>query len=286
MPVPSLSGPVPVPEGWPEGKPLAIVIDLICEQWDDGTAPGLSPMGNPLIPGTLDTAAIGWAQYGATTGVHRLFDIADSFDVKCAACFNGIVIERWPEIARRAADAGHTLFAHCWSQDKYPIYMSAEEEDADIKRCIAAHVEVTGTRPMGFGSPRGTPSENTAELLAANGFRWMVDAMNADLPYVHETVNGPIVVVPWTMDVNDLPSTLRYGNAARAVTEDLRDIIEGYPSIGSPHAVLDIGVHSHVSGRPIGAIQFRKMLEMIVDLDWVWITTRDEIADLVHPVAA
>ena len=283
MPVPSLSSRVNVPENWPSGKPLAIVVDIICERWADGTAPGLSPMGNPLKAGYLDTAAVGWAEYGETTGVYRLFDIADEVGVKCAACLNGIVVDRHPEIAQRAVAGGHTLFAHCWSQDQYPVYMERDEEDEDIKRCISVQEKAVGTRPMGFGAPRGTPSENTAELLAANGFRWMVDSMNAELPYLFDTPAGPIVIVPWTMDVNDLHTTLRYGNSARKVSDDLSDILEGYSSIGSPHAVLDIGAHAHVSGRPIGAIQFRKMLEMIVDLDWVWITTRDEIANLIHP---
>ena len=103
MPVPSLSSRVNVPENWPSGKPLALVVDIICERWADGTAPGLSPMGNPLKAGYLDTAAVGWAEYGETTGVYRLFDIAEEVGVKCAACLNGIVVDNIEECYKALA---------------------------------------------------------------------------------------------------------------------------------------------------------------------------------------
>ena len=57
---------------WPTGKRIAVVFNVCLEAWSDGKAPGISPMGNPLPAGVLDTMAISWAAYGVTTGIYRL----------------------------------------------------------------------------------------------------------------------------------------------------------------------------------------------------------------------
>ena len=59
---------------WPDGKRIAVVFNVCLEAWSDGKAPGISPMGNPLPAGVLDTMAISWAAYGVEVGIHRLMD--------------------------------------------------------------------------------------------------------------------------------------------------------------------------------------------------------------------
>ena len=59
---------------WPNGKRIAVVFNVCLEAWSDGKAPGISPMGNPLPAGVLDTMAISWAAYGVEIGIHRLID--------------------------------------------------------------------------------------------------------------------------------------------------------------------------------------------------------------------
>ncbi len=59
---------------WPHGKRIAVVFNVCLEAWSDGKAPGISPMGNPLPAGVLDTMAISWAAYGVEVGIHRLMD--------------------------------------------------------------------------------------------------------------------------------------------------------------------------------------------------------------------
>ena len=59
---------------WPNGKRIAVVFNVCLEAWSDGKAPGISPMGNPLPAGVLDTMAISWAAYGVKIGIYRLLD--------------------------------------------------------------------------------------------------------------------------------------------------------------------------------------------------------------------
>ena len=68
---------------WPDDKPLAVCVNVMCEMWTDDSAPGLGPMGNPLAKGHLDTQARSWAEYGMTTGAYRLLDIVGDTGVPC-----------------------------------------------------------------------------------------------------------------------------------------------------------------------------------------------------------
>src|ERR1043166_6483250 len=59
---------------WPNNKRIAVVFNVCLEAWSDGKAPGISPMGNPLPHGVLDTMAISWAAYGVKSGIYRILD--------------------------------------------------------------------------------------------------------------------------------------------------------------------------------------------------------------------
>lgn len=82
------------------------------------------------------------------------------------------------------------------------------------------------------------------------------------------------------MEINDLPFYMRYGNPLRELPKIVEDLIDGYPKIGMPPTVADMTFHAQVSGRIIGSIQFRKIMEIIAEVPWIWLTTRTEIADI------
>ena len=80
------------------------------------------------------------------------------------------------------------------------------------------------------------------------------------------------------MEINDLPIYMRYGNPPQVYSETLKRIVDKYDSIGRPPAVIDITAHAHVFGRPYGAIEFRAAIESVMNVDWVWMTTHQELA--------
>ncbi|MGO4906962.1 polysaccharide deacetylase family protein [Pseudorhodobacter sp. W20_MBD10_FR17] len=268
----------PNPTGWPEGKTMAVCVNVICEQWGDNAAPGAGPFANPIKPGFNDLASKSWAEYAKTTGLFRLLDICEKLDVTATVALSGILGARNPELFERAAQGGHSFLAHSWSQDRYHVYMERDEEDAEIKRCIAAFEQAAGRRPFGYGCPRGALSADTAELLVQNGFTWMQDFLDSDVPYDVDTPSGPIVNIPYNMAVNDLPIYVRHGNPPNTLVDSLRTVLNGWDNIGAPHYILDISAHSHVLGRPTAAVEFYDALALAKSHDAVWLTTRDEIA--------
>jgi peptidoglycan/xylan/chitin deacetylase (PgdA/CDA1 family) len=274
---------VDLPAGWPDGKRLAVSVNIMCEAWTDDAAPGIGPMGNPLKAGVLDTQARSWAEYGMTIGAPRLLDIVGEAGVPCGTYASGIIAEKWPELLQRIDSDGHFVGAHAWMQNTLPAYQERDTEEADLKKGADLFEGVIGKRPRGFASPRGTPSANTCELLVENGFTWHIDHFNSDLPYLMETAKGPLAIVPFTMEINDLPLYMRFGNPPEVFSGTLKRIVENYASIGSPPAVIDITAHAHVFGRPYGAIEFKAAIDLVKDLDWVWMTTHQELAGLVYP---
>jgi peptidoglycan/xylan/chitin deacetylase (PgdA/CDA1 family) len=262
-------------------RPLAVSVSIMLEGWTDDSAPGIGPMGNPLKPGVLDLQARSWAEYGPKAGAWRLLDVLARLDVRGVFYVSGILAERYPDLMKAIAGAGHAVAAHGWGQNIIPSYQTREEEARDLDRCIEAIEASTGRSPPGWLSPRCTPSARTSELLARSGFDWHADFFDSDLPYRHATPGGEIVAVPFTMEVNDMPLYVRYGAEPEAFTRTFERIVANWPRLGLPQGCLDITVHAHVFGRPFGAIEFMNCLEAARRHgDWVCLTDHQSLATL------
>jgi peptidoglycan/xylan/chitin deacetylase (PgdA/CDA1 family) len=186
-----------VPVGWPADRPLAVSVSVMLEGWEAPDAPGMGPMGNVLRPGTVDLQARSWADYGAKVGAWRLLDLLDQEETKAVFYTSGIVAQQYPALPAAIVARGHSVGAHGWSQGTLPAYLTAEQEMADIARCVAVITATAGSAPAGWLSPRCTPSERTSALLAAQGFRFHAEMFDSDLPYRLETEAGSLVGVPF-----------------------------------------------------------------------------------------
>src|SRR6201998_3364080 len=117
---------------WPNGKRIAIVFNVCLEAWSDGKAPGISPMGNPLPSGVLDTMAISWAAYGVKRGIYRLRVAFRDHGAVASVMVNAVIAERAPETVRAIADAGHEVLSHSYAMDVIPALLSEDEERRNI----------------------------------------------------------------------------------------------------------------------------------------------------------
>ena len=270
-----------LPAAWPPDRPLGVAVSVMLEGWSDDSAPGIGPMGNVLKAGVLDLQARSWAEYGATTGAWRILDILAKAGVRAVFYVSGVVAERYPPLLRAIADAGHAVAAHGWSQHIIPATQTAEAEASDLARCVAALLDTTGRPPVGWLSPRCTPSARTTELLAANEFAWHADFFDSDLPRVAATAAGPIVAVPFSMEVNDMPLSVRYGQEAGAFPRTLEAIVAGWPRLGGRPGCVDVTVHAHVYGRPAGALAFIEALDVVKRYsEWAWLTDHAALAEM------
>jgi peptidoglycan/xylan/chitin deacetylase (PgdA/CDA1 family) len=263
---------------WPGGRRIAVVFNVCLEAWSDGKAPGISPMGNPLPPGVLDNMAISWAAYGPKRGIYRLLDGFARHDAKASVMVSAILAERTPQAVKAVGDAGHEILSHSYAMDVIPALMAEDEERRNIKRCTALLEEASGKRVKGWLSPRGTPSANTARLLAEAGYTWYGDVFDDDLPYVQPFGERRIVAIPLSTDVNDMPS-MKYGAPPRAMLETFEEHLERITKHERGPVIVDATVHAHIFGRPHGAHYYERIVELAAKTPEIWIATRLQIAE-------
>jgi hypothetical protein len=262
---------------WPGGKRIAVIFNVCLEAWSDGKAPGISPMGNPLPLGALDTMAISWASYGVKRGIYRLLDGLAAHNAKASVMTSAIIAERAPEAVKAVADAGHEVLSHSYTMDVIPALLSVEEQRQNIARCTALLRDASGKPVQGWLSPRGTSGPDLPLLLAQAGYKWYGDVFDEDLPYVQRFGDLKIVAIPLSTDVNDMPF-MKYGNPPKLMLESFEENL-GIAREGDGPSVIDVTVHAHIFGRPRGAHYFEQIVARAIAAPDVWVATRLEIAE-------
>lgn len=268
--------PLPPDFRWPGGKRIAVFFRVACEGWSDGAWPGLGPMGNPLKPGVPDLNALGWVEYGMRRGIHRILEVLARHYVRATVIVCGVLAERYPKVLRSIVEAGHEIVAHSYGMDVIPIYLDEEQERANIRRVTKLIEDASGVRPKGWVSPRATPSPRTARLLTEEGYEWHGDTMNHDLPYFVKFGERSIAAFPGSMELNDTPLYIRYGNSPRMMLEIFDDWLEYVRKHEKGPARIDPAIHAHVFGRITGIHVYEALIEKVKACDDIWVGTRQE----------
>jgi len=263
---------------WPGNRHIAVVFNLAYEMWTSGTTSGVGPMGNVLPDGLFDPNADSYGRYNATEGIPRLVSICERHDVGATLMTSGLVAESYPEQVRAFAAKGHDIVAHGLSQDMVFPTLSASEAEQSILRSTALIQSATGTRPVGWVSPRVTSSPEIHSQLARQGYRWHGDALDADLPYLQSFGEHRILAIPMSVELNDLPHTMRFGRTPAQFVELFRETLAGVKSQPAETVILDIFAHGHCFGRPAAAWAFDEILRICTLDETLWLTTRSEIA--------
>lgn len=217
-------------------------------------------------------------EYGSRAGVWRILRLAQEFGIPLTVFAVGMALERHPALARELVGLGHEIACHGWRWIDYRMVPEPDEQ-ADMRRAIEALTRVTGSRPLGWYT--GRPSPNTRKLVAEEGgFLYDSDAYNDDLPYWVRQSGRNHLVVPYSLDVNDMkfgtPPGLNQGDDFYGYARDAFDAL--YAEGAAAPKMLSIGLHTRLIGRPgrIGALR-RLFVHMRSHRD-VWFCRRIDIA--------
>ena len=276
------------PLRWPDGKKLAVIITMNCEYWDlvkDTSEPyyaGGPPMLPDSLPGNVaDFPNFTWREYGQRVGVWRLFKLFEQMGVPLSVTINAKTALERPEIVRHAVDRGWELVAHNYEQGELLTRYTFDiaKERAVIDATLAAYEQVVGRKARGWlsSSLRGTP--NTPDLLAERGLLFFCDYMNDEQPYLIHTPSGPIVNVPYTIEVNDFTffhrRAMNTWDAARMLKDQFDELMR---DSAESARLMSVGLHPHVSGHPHRMPCFREFLAHAKQHPEVWWTSREELA--------
>jgi peptidoglycan/xylan/chitin deacetylase (PgdA/CDA1 family) len=264
---------------WPGGRRIAVTFLIAYEGWSKGKTPGIGPMGNPLPPGNLDTNALSWGEYGARRGIWRILKMLERMQLRTSVMVCGVLAERFPDTVKAIADGGHEIIAHSYAMDVLPVLLDEAQERENIVRTTELIEKACGVRATGWISPRGTPSRNTGRLLAEAGYTWQGDSLSDDLPSLIEFGGRSIVNVPFTMEVNDLPLAMRYGNPPSQMVDVFKTTLDYLKRQSDEVAKVDVTIHAHAFGRPAGIWTYEDIIGIARSAGDIFSGTRGEIVD-------
>jgi putative urate catabolism protein len=272
---------------WPNGARLAVQFVLNVEEGGEasilhGDAHAEAYLhevaGIPALVGVRNLQIESVYEYGSRAGFWRLLRLFDEYGWKLTIFAVAMALERVPEAARALVEAGHEIASHGWRWIDYQN-VPIEQERADMMRAIESIRRVTGERPLGWYTGRLSP--NTRQLaIEEGGFLYDADAYNDDLPYWVEEQGKPHLVIPYTLDVNDMKfGTLQGFNQGQDFFTYAKDAFdELYREGETAPKMMSIGLHSRLIGRPGRIAGLRRFLDHIKAHPDVWVCRRVDIA--------
>ena len=217
-------------------------------------------------------------EYGSRVGFWRLYDLFKNIPITVYGVASALA--RSPNHVHAMKSANWEIASHGLKWIDYKDYKE-KDEFSDMAEAIRLHTEVMGVPPKGWYT--GRSSENTIRLAAETGnFKYIADSYADDLPYWEEFGDHDQLIVPYTLDVNDMRFATPQGfNSGTQFLDYLKDsfttlYMEGCN--GSPK-MMSIGLHCRLIGRPGRFEAIRKFLEFVNTHADVWIATREQIAD-------
>ncbi len=270
---------------WPGGARIAVQIVMNYEEGSEtaiGEGDGVSETyltevpGATLGPGVRDLIVESVYEYGSRAGFWRLMRLFGERDVPITVFGAALALERNPEAARAIAAAGYEVCSHGWRWIGFQT-MSEDEERSQMRRAVESIERTTGTRPYGWYC-RYAPSLNTRRLVVEEGgFLYDSDAYNDDLPYWTQVGDKPHLVVPYTLDNNDMKFSVSPGfTSGEGFFQYLKDAFDVLYREGGK--MMSVGLHTRLAGRPGRAAALERFLDHIVGRDDVWICRRVDIA--------
>lgn len=218
-------------------------------------------------------------EYGARAGfwrVHRLF-VEKGIPVTVYGVATALA--RSPSQVAAMQEADWEIASHGLKWIEYKDY-EREDERADMREAIRLHTEVTGEPPCGWYT--GRCSTNTVDLVADEGsLDYVSDSYADDLPYWHQSGDRNQLVIPYTLDANDMrfatPQGFNSGDQFYAYLKDTFDALYAEGQAGQAK-MMSIGLHCRLVGRPGRIMALKRFIDYARSHEAVWFARRIEIA--------
>ena len=217
-------------------------------------------------------------EYGSRAGFWRLHRLFTQRQIPLTVYAIAMALERHPEAGQAMVEAGWEVASHGYRWIDYQ-YVSEATEREHIQKAIAIHTQVTGSRPLGFY--QGRVSLNTRRLvMEEGGFLYDADSYADDLPYWVTAGDRPHLVIPYTLDNNDMRFATAQGfNSGDQFFTYLRDAFDVLYAEGeTAPKMMSVGLHCRLSGRPGRTAALARFLDYVQQHEQVWICRRVDIA--------
>ncbi|MGB5629058.1 MAG: allantoinase PuuE [Woeseiaceae bacterium] len=275
----------PPAANWPDGARIAVQFVINFEEGaencvlhgDAASEAFLSEIvGAQAIEGARHMNMESIYEYGSRAGFWRLHRLFTEFGLPVTVFGVAMALARNPDAVAAMQAANWEIASHGY---RWVDYQHVDEitERVHMAKAIAIHEQVTGARPTGWYLGRCSP--NTHRLVAEDGgFVYNADSYADDVPYWDRSWGEPQLMVPYTLDANDMRFATPQGfNSGEQFYRYLKDTFKTLRAEGG--RMMSVGLHCRLAGRPGRAAAVRKFLKYLAGKDDVWVATRLDIAN-------
>jgi peptidoglycan/xylan/chitin deacetylase (PgdA/CDA1 family) len=270
----SSARPAPAP---PSGRPLVVhlVVNIECWRYD-------SPMPRSILPAphgvvsVPDVPNFGWVEYGLRCGLPRMLELFAAHGVRASASMNAAVISEYPQVASAVLAADWEIIGHGFVQRA----LTEDDEAAVIEASIAAIAAFTGTPPRGWLSPGLQETFDTAAILRSAGIDYVCDWILDDLPVWIATSSGPLLAVPYSLELNDSLLHAVQQQPSDELHRRLVDTLRTFDGeLSRAPRIVTLGLHPHLLGVPHRFVHLVRCIEVLKQRQDAVFLTGSEIAD-------
>ena len=262
---------------WADGSRLVVSVSM---QFEAGGQPdnAESPFPQNIQKGFIDLPAATWYEYGYKEGIPRMLDNWDKLGIKVTSHMVGTAVLKNPALAKEIVQRGHEAAAHgmSWSTQ---YTMPYEEEKRFIKEGVNAIKQVTGFDAIGYNANWLRRGKNTLDILQELGFRYHIDDLSRDEPFIIQVKNKDFAVVPYTLRCNDIMliegknfSTDQFFNQVKMEFDQL------YAESETHRRQMSISFHDRIGGTPQMVQAAAQIISYMQKHQGVTFKRKDEIA--------
>lgn len=260
------------------GKRIIVHLVVNVEHWVFGESMPRTiitpPHGRETTP---DVPNFSWADYGMRAGMTRILDLFRERDLPASTSINAGVIDAYAPAAEAMLKAGWEFIGHGVHQ-KAINHAGAEEEILEL--ALSKIEAFTGSRPRGWLSPGLRESFDTPDLLKQLGVEYVCDWVIDDLPTWMETKHGPLVAMPYNLEINDSIVYAIERHASGQMADRLERTLRLFErECATSPRVLAIGLHPHLIGVPHRFAELERMVDLLAASPDVAFATGSQIAD-------
>jgi peptidoglycan/xylan/chitin deacetylase (PgdA/CDA1 family) len=279
-------GPNPPHAKWPNGARVAVSLVLNIEEGSEFAISKGDTRNERVYDMTQepldipDPAMESHFAYGARAGYWRVLRVLDKYGVTCTLNLCGQALEKTPWVGEDGLKRGFEIGCHGYRWDT-PAGKNEDEERSWIQQSVESIRRVTGVRPVGWHSRAPYTLATRRLLIEEGGFIYDSDLYDDDLPRILTVGDRRHVVVPYSLDTNDMRCQRPESPFVRA--KDFSDYVnDGFDWLWeegetSPK-MMTIGLHTRIIGRPARINGLEAVLRHMTDKGKVWFATREQIA--------
>jgi allantoinase len=278
----------PLPERpdftWPGGKRLAVCINNNIEVFSFLSGLG-SDSASVTAPQTTRNYA--WRDYGNRVGQWYVFDLLEEYGLPASHNINSMLIDECPQIVARIKQRGDEFIGHGRTNAERQDVLSENEEKQLIAEVTESIKRYAGQQPAGWMGPYFAQTPVTLDLLKEAGYKYVLDWPADDQPFWMRTRSGPLLSVPYSVELNDSP-TIVFRQEAVANFEKM--IVDQFDEMLLQSRkwplVFSLVIHPFIIGHPFRLRALRRALGHILkSRDQVWIATPGKVAAHFEKVA-